>query len=291
IFNYSFNKILKSPSSYILLIISTVVLTGILTVAAFLTSSKLPSNFTVQDFLDQSYSTWILISFAVFIDIILFIFIAIKTTQVFRDEIEDGTLLILVSKPVNRTKIFFEKFLAFELVVGLFIVNSNIVASLSLFIFGTNAYKALAPKILILIAFMLFLQIIFFALTLLISLFTTSKTLVAITIVIGVVASILTFSYSTINSMISSNYDSNDITYSNVSQSAEMDDYFLHNLSKTDFNQIQELIKNPTMIADWNKNIIHFYNVVLNIPGNDPSKMAIDPNQAKSIKRINSWCF
>ncbi|WP_375317573.1 ABC transporter permease [Spiroplasma endosymbiont of Virgichneumon dumeticola] len=193
IFNYSFNKILKSSSSYILLIISTVVLTGILTVAAFLTSSKLPSNFTVQDFLDQSYSTWILISFAVFIDIILFIFIAIKTTQVFRDEIEDGTLLILVSKPVNRTKIFFEKFLAFELVVGLFIVISNIVASLSLFIFGTNAYKALAPKILILIAFMLFLQIIFFVLTLLISLFTTSKTLVAITIVIGVVASILTF--------------------------------------------------------------------------------------------------
>ncbi|WP_375317572.1 hypothetical protein [Spiroplasma endosymbiont of Virgichneumon dumeticola] len=62
-----------------------------------------------------------------------------------------------------------------------------------------------------------------------------------------------------------------------------MDDYFLHNLSKTDFNQIQELIKNPTMIADWNKNIIHFYNVVLNILGNDPSKMAIDPNQEQKV--------
>ncbi len=40
-------------------------------------------------------------------------FIAVKVNQIFRNDIDEGTLLILISKPISRNRIWLEKWLAF----------------------------------------------------------------------------------------------------------------------------------------------------------------------------------
>ena len=49
-------------------------------------------------------------------------FAAYKSVQIYKQEIEEGTFLVLVSKPINRKKIIFEKWLALFTIIALYVV-------------------------------------------------------------------------------------------------------------------------------------------------------------------------
>ncbi len=48
-------------------------------------------------------------------------FAAYKAVQIYKQEIEEGTFLVLVSKPINRKKIIFEKWLALFTIIALYV--------------------------------------------------------------------------------------------------------------------------------------------------------------------------
>uniref|UniRef100_UPI0037DC4EA3 ABC transporter permease n=1 Tax=Spiroplasma endosymbiont of Cleonymus obscurus TaxID=3066324 RepID=UPI0037DC4EA3 len=100
---------------------------------------------------------WKVLSFSVLLSIMIFVFISVKATQVFRDEIDDGTLLILVSKPVSRTRIWTEKLLSLQVVIILYLFLSIFIASFVITIPGIGSstiYNAVFPYLWILEAFM-----------------------------------------------------------------------------------------------------------------------------------------
>lgn len=113
----------------------------------------------------------------------LFIFIAIKATQVFRDEIDDGTLWILVSKPVNRTKIWTEKLFALQIIILLFMFLSIFVSGIFIAIPGIGSgdiYSKMFPYMCILFGVGIIFDLIVSSIAVLLSLVMSGKAIVAI---------------------------------------------------------------------------------------------------------------
>ncbi len=121
------------------------------------------------------------------IALLVAVFAGFKGAQVFRDEIEDGSFLIVLSKPVNRIRILFEKWLAFMTVFFVFIallssahVLGCIAAQKGDYI-GKYLFKAFIVEFLITIIFLL----IFSSLALIISTFFSAKGVMGIMFVVG----------------------------------------------------------------------------------------------------------
>jgi len=106
IYKFAIKKYLKSWSTWIIIAISCTTILSIFSALIFPAYSTFDFN-TYTNYYHIGLS-------AIFVFIIIFgsIFIAFKGVQVFRDELDDGTFLITISKPIKRSSILFWKFLA-----------------------------------------------------------------------------------------------------------------------------------------------------------------------------------
>ena len=194
IFRYTFKKILVSPSTWIVFIL-TVIILGLnwgLNASGIINNDSNTS--WTSELVKLFYlSSWKGIAFSGFIGLMLLIFIGIKSVQIFRDEIEDGTLLILVSKPISRNRIWFEKWLSFQTIVISYIFLSIFLASIILMLPGigdTTLFVTLLPYLFILFGIALIFDLIFTSTALLISLVLNAKATIAITIMFAALSSI-----------------------------------------------------------------------------------------------------
>lgn len=182
IFRYTIKKMLLTPSTWIILLITIAFITLINTLL-LVTSNKF--NLTPQESFNLYLGTWKELMFLAFLGLMLFIFIAIKATQVFRDEIDDGTLLILVSKPVSRTRIWTEKLFALQTTILLFMFFSIFVSSIFIAIPGIGSgaiYSKMFPYMWILFAVGIIFGLIISSTAILLSLVMNAKAIVAIII-------------------------------------------------------------------------------------------------------------
>lgn len=191
IFRYTIKKMLLTPSTWIILLITIAFITLINTLL-LVTFNK--PNFTPQEIFNNYLGTWKDLMFLAFLGLMLFIFIAIKATQVFRDEIDDGTLLILVSKPVSRTRIWTEKLFALQTTILLFMFFSIFVSSIFIAIPGIGSgdiYSKMFPYMWILFAVGIIFGLIISSTAILLSLVMNAKAIVAIIIGFSALVNIL----------------------------------------------------------------------------------------------------
>lgn len=180
IFRYTLKKMLLTPSTWVVIVLSVLFIT--LASALPLISFDI-NNSTAEEIITQYLNIWKPMMFFVFLGLMLFIFIAIKATQVFRDEIDDGTLLILVSKPVSRTKIWIEKLFALQIIILLFMFLSIFVSGIFIAIPGIGSgdiYSKMFPYMCILFGVGIIFDLIVSSIAVLLSLVLNGKAIVAI---------------------------------------------------------------------------------------------------------------
>lgn len=109
IYKSSIIKYLKSMSTWIPLLVSIGVVIGIGVIMpfVFLDLSRPDIASTYQIYTIVSVST-----IASAVSLFSATFAAFKATQIYKNEIEEGTFLVLISKPITRKRIIFEKWLA-----------------------------------------------------------------------------------------------------------------------------------------------------------------------------------
>lgn len=187
IFRYTFKKILVSPSTWVIFVLSTFILglCWVLPVALVIPNLddgvEITKDFVLSGFLEM----WKLLAFTGFIGLMLIIFIGIKGTQIFRDEIDDGTLLILVSKPISRNRIWAEKWLSFQATIVGYIFLVIFFAGILLVVPGIGQpiiYLTLLPYMGILFGIALLFDLIFTSIILLLSLVINGKATVALAV-------------------------------------------------------------------------------------------------------------
>lgn len=188
IFTYTTKKLLKSPMNFIILILSIFALGLFYYLITYLSHdaiAKKVDQINRQNINVDWYSLykgyfwngWQLGILSLLISIFLFIFIALNSTKILRDEIDDGTLLILVSKPLGRSRIWVEKVLSLQVIITGFIFFSLIISSflLPLPIFGGFwAFRTFFPFVFIAFGLILIIEIFVSAISFLISIFLRS---------------------------------------------------------------------------------------------------------------------
>lgn len=84
-------------------------------------------NLTNNDYSGGLYWTWF---YQIYFNILLFFLVSVLSlilaTGIYRDQINDETIVFLVSKPINRRKIYIEKYVAY-LVISFIIVTPGVV--------------------------------------------------------------------------------------------------------------------------------------------------------------------
>lgn len=112
-------KFLKSFSTWFPLFVTLIVVSLIGSILPFLfLDLQAPSVI-------QTYKLYIVASVTTIgsaTSIVSATFASYKAVQIYKQEIEEGTFLILVSKPINRKKIIFEKWLALLTIIALYVV-------------------------------------------------------------------------------------------------------------------------------------------------------------------------
>lgn len=190
IFRYTFKKMIATPSTWIILFLTLIFL--ILSwslIPLIIGSSEIVKSLTYDQALTLYVPQWKALSFSVLLAIMIFVFISVKVTQVFRDEIDDGTLLILVSKPVSRSRIWIEKLLSLQIVIILYLFLSIFIASFIVAIPGIGSstiYRAVFPYLWILFGVGIIFDLIISAIAMLFSLILSAKSLIAV--IIGMAA-------------------------------------------------------------------------------------------------------
>ncbi len=185
IFRYTFKKMIATPSTWIIFLLTLIFLALSWSLISLIVGSDVIKLLTYDQALGFYVPQWKMLSFSVLLSIMIFVFIAVKTTQVFRDEIDDGTLLILVSKPVSRTRIWTEKILSLQVIIILYLFLSIFIASFVIVIPGvgsTTIYSAVFPYLWILFGVAIIFDLIISSIAILFSLIFNAKTLVAIMI-------------------------------------------------------------------------------------------------------------
>ncbi|MDQ7983228.1 MAG: ABC transporter permease [Spiroplasma sp.] len=187
IFRYTTKKIFISPSTWVILILSILIL-GLSWGLPFLiinAESKIVIPWTKDLVLSLFLSSWKMFAFSGFISFMLIVFIGVKATQIFRDEIEDGTLLILVSKPISRNRIWLEKWLSFQFTLILYVFITILFGGLFLIIpkiGNSTIYLTFLPYMGLLFGIALLFDLIISSIVLLLSLVLNSKATIAISI-------------------------------------------------------------------------------------------------------------
>lgn len=187
IFRYTVKKIFVSPSTWVILFLSIGLLSVGWSLPFYLVNdqAQVPIVWTKNLVLSIMLSTWKLFTFSTFIGFTLIIFIGVKATQIFRDEVDDGTLLILVSKPISRNKIWREKWLSFQFTLIFYVFLTILISGLTLLIpkvGNLTIYKTLLPYMGILFGIALLFDLIISSIVLLFSLILNSKATIAISV-------------------------------------------------------------------------------------------------------------
>ena len=134
IFRHSIKKMLTSWSTWIILgvaVLSTIILA--VTFTHVYHNESLNPMKIVSGGIIETKTFW---AIAGFIVIFISIFTGFKSAQLIRGEIEDGTLLLILSKPISRQQIVFQKWLS--------IIVINLIFSFSIF-FILLLYFAIFP--------------------------------------------------------------------------------------------------------------------------------------------------
>lgn len=185
IFRYTFKKMIATPSTWIIFLLTLIFLALSWSLISIIIGPDVIKLLTYDQALGFYLPQWKMLSFSVLLSIMIFVFIAVKATQVFRDEIDDGTLLILVSKPVSRTRIWTEKLLSLQVVIILYLFLSIFIVSFVIVIpevGSTTIYSAVFPYLWILFGVAIIFDLIISSIAILFSLIFNAKTLVAIMI-------------------------------------------------------------------------------------------------------------
>lgn len=188
IFRYTFKKILVSPSTWVIFVLSTFILglCWVLPVALTIPFLEINNSEITKEFvLSKFLYTWKLTTFTGFVGLMFIIFVGIKATQIFRDEIDDGTLLILVSKPISRNRIWAEKWLSFQATIISYTFLVIFFAGILLVIPGLSrpiVFLTFLPYMGILFGIVLLFDLIFSSIVLLLSLVINGKATVALAV-------------------------------------------------------------------------------------------------------------
>ncbi|WP_368486621.1 ABC transporter permease [Spiroplasma sp. DGKH1] len=175
-FFYTYNKLIKSISTIVYYSLGAAA--SIAISCSMMLMPKLTNGVNTLGF-SNFYGIWFIVSTG-----LILLFTAIKTVQTFRDEIDDGTMLILVSKPYSRWRIFREKMLALYLITFYFIIIMTILPLIFGFInyqlYNLPASKFAFLKWLAMVLTTIIIAFILIAIFTFISFFWSAKSILAI---------------------------------------------------------------------------------------------------------------
>ncbi len=188
IFRYTMVKFLKTPSTWILFVFCG----GLLFWISGLPFHNWGRNWDFKSVAEQQYDmkTAFIASYSALGAILalsIALFAGFKGAQVFRDEIEDGSFLVILSKPISRQKIILYKWLAFMtlfLVYGFVLVCLHAAGSLMEMKGSYVRNKILAAIPLEFLIIVIFI-IIFSSIALIASTFLSSRGVMGIMFVFG----------------------------------------------------------------------------------------------------------
>lgn len=114
VYRYTLNKYLRSWSTWIII--------GVSFLFTFILGGWLPFEFfnPTANSAERHYmelSIGLVAGVTTFLSIFTSIFAGFKSAQMFKDEVEDGTFLLLLSKPIPRGKIIFAKWMSLQTVM------------------------------------------------------------------------------------------------------------------------------------------------------------------------------
>lgn len=230
IFRYTFKKILSSPSTWVIFSLTLFILGLSWALPVGFVTSQTKVVWTKELALEVFLPSWKLLAFNSFIGLMLLIFIGVKATQIFRDEIDDGTLLILVSKPISRNRIWFEKWFSFQATVILYVFSIIFLDGLLLLMpaIGNRViYAAFFPYMWILFGITLLFDLIFTSVVLLLSLVLNSKATIALTVGFAALVNIFSQGIDSLVSIPASYFQiSHAVTvYHDVERKLSIDDF------------------------------------------------------------------
>lgn len=122
IYKYTILKYFKSYSTWVIMAFSAIVI-------GFLIGGMLPFIFidVTKPYAAQTYSKAVVLTVAgitVFFGIFSAIFAGFKSATMFKDEVENGTFLVLISKPMKRIDILIGKWLALQTLLIIYSIVS-----------------------------------------------------------------------------------------------------------------------------------------------------------------------
>lgn len=197
IFKYTLKKYMKSPSTWVIVGISMFL---VIVIGGFLPFSLLKPDKPDAAVTYGTVSIALVAGITSFLAIFTSVFAGFKSATMYKDEVEDGTFLVMLSKPITRSKIIFFKWLALQttIIMYTFIVALSFAVAILVFDNGykINELKAMGIETLrskvIMIALALWailfvVALIFSSIALLLSTRLTVGTTIGISIAIGVI--------------------------------------------------------------------------------------------------------
>ncbi|WP_368487003.1 ABC transporter permease [Spiroplasma sp. DGKH1] len=210
-FRYTLIKMLKSPSTYVMFIL-TFLLHLIMVISIAANIIRDPRDWTVT--ISENYVLYSWIFYIIYFTFCA-MYIAFKSTQIIRDEMDDGTLLIFASIPISRVKMIFEKWLALQLtclLYGVITLLFPILISMACgdwgYAFGNYALGRVGYMILT----SFIVQLLLSTIAILLSLSLNSKGVIGILFVIGflsIIGAIIPMIYNASNNSRSNMYLNN----------------------------------------------------------------------------------
>lgn len=310
-------KFLKSPSTYIPLVLTLLIALTIGVVLPFWFLDLKNPNVN-RIYIDFVYSSVITIAPAT--TLVSASFVAYKAIQIYKQEIEDGSFLVLISKPISRSKILIQKWMAMICLILSYIFIIMFFYAISVYIFDPGdklenlAMQPLKDNIWIvalILAMIIFVLSFFFSsiamlLSTKFSSIATIATITAIGAVIPVSALIPTFTNSPEHELISNpnslSFGSRDISKSGFDAVAEILNKKRNNLEYSNFLKLQKklddfsyeidknasekLIKNITIRSGKTNSYKHIYGFDLNYQLSMISSIALEPMINERDKQI-----
>ena len=132
IYKYTMFKYFKSASTWAVLLLTFLMMFMI----SYLAFNFLHNMENITSGVYNSFSKTLFGGVILLIILMGSIFVGFKGSQVYKDEVEDGTFLIVLSKPQNRSKIIGYKWLALFSMTLIFLVVILIAFALAVLIFG-----------------------------------------------------------------------------------------------------------------------------------------------------------
>lgn len=187
VIRYTYKKLIRSWATlifFLIAIIPTGVLIGI---------SVSQSALTIDKEITTLNAAYQVTYFTIFLCAIFMIFMAMKGTQIFRDEIDDGTLLVILSKPISRKKLMYQKWVAYQLINFSFLCSVLLVSltAAGLAVHSTQVITWMLSTLPFVLVFSIIFQFIFTSIYLIISLYMQAKIMMLVAAAIAIMFLIL----------------------------------------------------------------------------------------------------